>query len=110
MTCVINEPCMGSRTRAALRSAPWTAATRRLSAASRTSSSSTAYSGESLIAVVGTWWVLGFGFAIHVIMTAVVVLTIVHVIAGRRRIADRDRHSPCPIFASKLDRRHARGR
>jgi hypothetical protein len=44
-----------------------------------------------LIALVDEWWVLGFGFAIHVIMTAVVMLTIVHVMASRRRsIARRD--------------------
>jgi hypothetical protein len=43
-----------------------------------------------LIALLGEWWVLGFGFAIHVIMTAVVVLTIVQVMAGSpRSIADR---------------------
>lgn len=42
------------------------------------------------IALVGTWWMLGFGFAIHVIMTAVVILTIVHAMAGRQRsIGDR---------------------
>lgn len=43
-----------------------------------------------LIALLGEWWVLGFGFAIHVIVTAIVVLTIVHMLAGRHRsIADR---------------------
>jgi hypothetical protein len=50
-----------------------------------------------LIALVGTWWMLGFGFAIHVAMTAMVVLTILHVMAGRARaISDRDRPSPAP--------------
>jgi hypothetical protein len=45
-----------------------------------------------LIALVGGWWILGFGFAIHVIMTAIVLLTILHVMAGHQRsIADRDR-------------------
>jgi hypothetical protein len=44
-----------------------------------------------LIALLGEWWVLGFGFAIHVIMTAIVVLSIVQVMAGRHRsIADRN--------------------
>lgn len=44
-----------------------------------------------LIALLGEWWVLGFGFAIHVIMTAFVVLTIVQVMAGpNRSIARRD--------------------
>ncbi|MEO6859045.1 MAG: hypothetical protein ABI323_10735 [Solirubrobacteraceae bacterium] len=44
-----------------------------------------------LIALVDEWWMLGFGFAIHVIMTTVVVLTIVHVMASRQRsIAERD--------------------
>jgi hypothetical protein len=51
----------------------------------------------ALIAVVGTWWMLGFGFAIHVIMTLVVVLTIVHVMVGRARaITGRNRPSPAP--------------
>jgi membrane protein implicated in regulation of membrane protease activity len=44
-----------------------------------------------LIALLGEWWVLGFGFAIHVIMTAFVVLTIVQVMAGpRRSVTGRD--------------------
>ena len=51
----------------------------------------------ALIALVGTWWMLGFGFALHVAMTALVVLTIIHVMDGRARaIADRDRPSPSP--------------
>jgi uncharacterized membrane protein len=50
-----------------------------------------------LIALAGTWWILGFGFAIHAIMTAVVLTTIVHVMAGRARArAERDRPSPAP--------------
>src|SRR5437763_1123284 len=44
-----------------------------------------------LIALLGEWWVFGFGLAIHVVMTAIVVLTIVQVMAGRHRsTADRD--------------------
>jgi hypothetical protein len=44
-----------------------------------------------LIALLGEWWVFGFGLAIHVMMTAIVVLTIAQVMAGRHRsIADRD--------------------
>jgi hypothetical protein len=44
-----------------------------------------------LVALLDTWWVLGFGFAMHVIVTAIVVLTIVQVMAGRDHfIADRD--------------------
>jgi hypothetical protein len=51
----------------------------------------------ALIAVVGTWWVLGVGFAVHVTMTAVVTLTIVHVMAGRARaLPDRGRPSSVP--------------
>jgi uncharacterized membrane protein len=50
-----------------------------------------------LIALVGAWWILGFGFAVHVIMTAVVLLTIAHVMAGRERVrAERDRPAPTP--------------
>ena len=44
-----------------------------------------------LVALLDAWWVLGFGFAMHVIVTAIVVLTIVQVMAGRDHfIADRD--------------------
>ena len=50
-----------------------------------------------LIALVGAWWMLGFGFAVHVIMTGVVLLTVAHVMAGRERAsAERDRPSPAP--------------
>ena len=51
----------------------------------------------ALIALAGTWWVLGLSFAIHAVMTALVVLTIVHVMAGRVRFtAERDRPQPAP--------------
>jgi membrane protein implicated in regulation of membrane protease activity len=51
----------------------------------------------ALIALAGTWWVLGLGFAIHAVVTALVVLTIVHVMAGRVRLtAERDRPRPAP--------------
>jgi membrane protein implicated in regulation of membrane protease activity len=51
----------------------------------------------ALLALDGGWWMLGLAFALHVGMTAVVVLTIVHVMDGRARaIADRDRPSPSP--------------
>jgi uncharacterized membrane protein len=50
-----------------------------------------------LIALVGAWWMLGFGFAVHVIVTAVVLLTIAHAMAGRNRArAERERPSPAP--------------
>jgi hypothetical protein len=43
-----------------------------------------------LIAVLGEWWVFGFGLTIHAIMTAIVMLTIAQVMAGRHRsISDR---------------------
>lgn len=37
----------------------------------------------ALVALVGTWWILGAAFAIHVIMTTVVVATILYVMDGR---------------------------
>lgn len=37
----------------------------------------------AIVAIVNTWWVLGVAFAIHVIMTTVVVATIVFVMNGR---------------------------
>jgi uncharacterized membrane protein len=50
-----------------------------------------------LIALVGAWWMLGFGFALHMIMTAVVLLTLAHVVAGRERVrAERDQSAPAP--------------
>ncbi|MGN6870037.1 MAG: hypothetical protein ACTHMY_16720 [Solirubrobacteraceae bacterium] len=38
-----------------------------------------------LIALLGEWWVFGFGLAIHAIMTVIVVVTIAQVMAGRHR-------------------------
>jgi hypothetical protein len=44
-----------------------------------------------LIALLDEWWVVGFGFAIHVMVTAIVVLTIVHAMGGSHRsIAQRN--------------------
>lgn len=40
-------------------------------------------SAVALIALVGGWWILGVAFAIHVLMTAIVVATIVSVMDGR---------------------------
>ena len=49
----------------------------------------------TLLALVGGWWMLGLAFAVHVGMTAVVVLTIIRVMDGRARaIAERHRPSP----------------
>lgn len=36
----------------------------------------------AIVALVNTWWILGAAFAIHVIMTTVVVATIVSVMNG----------------------------
>jgi type IV secretory pathway TrbD component len=38
-----------------------------------------------LIALLDEWWVVGFGFAIHMIVTAIVVLTIVQAMGGSHR-------------------------
>ena len=49
----------------------------------------------ALLAVVGTWWMLGVAFAIHVTMTTVVVLTILYVMDGRAQTSpDHQRPSP----------------
>ena len=37
----------------------------------------------ALLALVGSWWMLGVAFAVHVAMTAVVTLTIVGTMNGR---------------------------
>ncbi|MGH2885623.1 MAG: hypothetical protein ACRDPA_23475 [Solirubrobacteraceae bacterium] len=49
----------------------------------------------ALLALVNSWWMLGVAFAVHVAMTAVVMLAILHAMAGHTRaIAVRDRLSP----------------
>ncbi len=51
----------------------------------------------ALLAVVGTWWMLGVTFAIDLSMTTIVVLTIVFVMDGRaQKIAIRGRTSAAP--------------
>jgi membrane protein implicated in regulation of membrane protease activity len=37
----------------------------------------------AMVAVVNTWWIVGMAFAIHVLMTTVVVATLVSVLNGR---------------------------
>jgi membrane protein implicated in regulation of membrane protease activity len=37
----------------------------------------------ALVALVDTWWILGIAYAIHVLMTTVVMATIVSVMNGR---------------------------
>lgn len=44
----------------------------------------------AIVALVDAWWILGVAFAIHVLMTTVVVATIVSVMNGRAS-ADADR-------------------
>lgn len=44
----------------------------------------------ALVALVDTWWILGVAFAIHVLMTIVVMATIVSVMNGRAN-AESDR-------------------
>ncbi len=56
----------------------------------------------ALIALVGTWWMLGFGFAIHVTMTALVLLTIFHVMTSRARpSAESARTLAAPYLSSR---------
>jgi hypothetical protein len=48
-----------------------------------------------LIALLDEWWVLGFGFASHVIVTAIVVFTIAQAMGGRHRSnVDRGARAP----------------
>ncbi len=62
----------------------------------------------ALLAVVGGWWMLGLAFAIHVLMTTLVVVTIVLVMADRtsatsdRQLADRRRNSRPPAPTNPL--------
>lgn len=57
----------------------------------------------ALVALVGTWWILGLAFAIHLLMTTVVIATIASVIDGRSswptqrpqaKVVDRGRQPP----------------
>ena len=55
----------------------------------------------ALLALVGSWWMLGLAFAIHAAATAVVMLTILHVMVGpKRAIPVGDRRSPTPTANS----------
>lgn len=59
-----------------------------------------------LIALLDEWWVVGFAFAIHVIVTAIVVLTIMHAMGGSHRsIAHRN-----ALTSSSVSRRRGRAR
>jgi hypothetical protein len=48
-----------------------------------------------LVALVGGWWIVGVAFAIHVLMTAVVVATIVSVMNGRASATELARAPAC---------------
>lgn len=37
----------------------------------------------AIVALVGTWWALAAGFAAHIVLTTVVILTIYRVMSGR---------------------------
>lgn len=41
----------------------------------------------AIVALVGSWWILGVAFAVHVLMTAVVIATIWAVMSGRAAVA-----------------------
>ncbi|HET6869257.1 MAG TPA: hypothetical protein VFH80_25330 [Solirubrobacteraceae bacterium] len=63
----------------------------------------------ALVALVGGWWMLGGAFAIHVLMTTLVVVTIARVMdgrasttAGRRPAADHRRESRPPAPTEPL--------
>ncbi len=60
----------------------------------------------ALLALVGSWWMLGVAFAIHVATTAVVMLTIVYVMAGPKRairVGDRPSPTPTPHSGDRAD-------
>ncbi len=55
----------------------------------------------ALLALVGSWWMLGVAFAIHAAMTAVVILTLLHVMAGAKHaIPGGERSSRAPTDGS----------
>ncbi len=60
----------------------------------------------ALLALVGSWWILGVAFAIHAATTAVVMLTILHVMAGPKRaipVGDRPSPTPTPYSDHRAD-------
>ena len=66
----------------------------------------------ALLALVGSWWMLGVAFAIHAATTAVVLLTLLHVMAGSRRaipVGDRPSPTPTPYSDHRADLVAARG-
>jgi fatty acid desaturase len=48
----------------------------------------------ALLALVGSWWMLGVAFAVHVAMTALVTLTIVGAMNGRGFAISDSRKTP----------------
>ena len=49
----------------------------------------------AIVALVGGWWIVGVAFAIHVLMTTVVVATIVTVMNGRASATELARAPAC---------------
>lgn len=58
----------------------------------------------ALLALVGSWWMLGVAFAVYLAMTVVVLLTILHTMAGRTR-ATVARDRPAPAQPGRFDGR-----
>jgi hypothetical protein len=69
-----------------------------------TSAVLTATGAVAMLALVDSWWMLGVAFAIHVAMTAVVVLTILYAVADRTR-AIAARSELAPAWAARFDAR-----
>jgi hypothetical protein len=57
----------------------------------------------AVVALVGTWWMLGVAFAVDLAMTTIVVLTIVAVMAGRDHVIVRRGRTP-PARGGRLSR------
>jgi hypothetical protein len=57
----------------------------------------------AVVALVGTWWMLGVAFAVDLAMTTIVVLTIVAVMAGRDSVIVRRGRTP-PARGGRLSR------
>ena len=104
MTYVIKEPCSDAQTRSV--AGPDDSGAGLAMFLIFTAAVLIVTGAVAVVALVGTWWMLAVGFAVHVAMTIVVVLTIVEVMAGRAHMIVRRRGTP-PVQGGR--RSHVRG-
>jgi len=104
VTYVIKEPCSGAQTRSV--AGPDDSGAGLAMFLIFTAAVLIVTGAVAVVALVGTWWMLAVGFAVHVAMTIVVVLTIVEVMAGHAHMIVGRRGAP-PVQGGR--RFHVRG-